>query len=60
MTREQRNEKILKAIEEATAKGTVSKKKARDTLVSEGIYTTKGKLKVEFGGESSKRDTAAA
>jgi hypothetical protein len=59
VTREQRNEKILKAIEEATAKGTVSKKKARETLVSEGIYTAKGKLKREFGGERSRRVTEA-
>lgn len=60
VTKEQRNEKILKAIEDATAKGSVSKKKARETLVSSGIYTAKGKLKVEFGGVSQKRDEAAA
>ncbi len=60
MTKEQRNEKILKAIEAATARGVVSKEKARETLTAEGIYTAKGKLKVEFGGKPQKRDDAAA
>ena len=50
MTNQQRNEKIIKAIEEATAKALVSKKKARELLISEGIYTAKGKLRAEFGG----------
>jgi hypothetical protein len=50
MTNQQRNEKIIKAIEEAKAKALVSKKKARELLISEGIYTAKGKLRAEFGG----------
>ncbi len=60
VTKGQRNERILKAIEEATAKGVVSKEKARETLMAEGIYTAKGKLKVEFGGKSQKRSDNAA
>jgi hypothetical protein len=50
MSHTQRNEKILRAIEEGTTRALVSKKVARDTLIKEGIYTTKGKLRVEFGG----------
>jgi hypothetical protein len=49
VTREQRNKKIIRAIEEATAKALASKKKAREALVSEGIYTAEGKLRTEFG-----------
>lgn len=60
MTHEQRNEKIIRAIEEATAKALVSKKKAREALVSEGIYTEKGKLRAEFGGATEKRGSKAA
>ena len=59
MTYEQRNKKIIKAIEEATAKAVVSKKKAREALVSEGIYTAKGKLRAEFGGAAKRGSTAA-
>ena len=59
MTHEQRNEKIIRAIEEATAKALVSKKKAREALVSDGIYTTEGKLRAEFGGNANKRGSAA-
>jgi len=60
VTKEQRNEKILRAIEQATARGVVSKAKARETLVAEGIYTTNGKLRAEFGGKSRKRGETAA
>lgn len=54
MTHAQRNEKILEAIAKETARALSSKKAARDTLISEGIYTQKGKLRVEFGGGKAK------
>lgn len=54
MTHAQRNQKILDAIAEQTARATASKKVARETLIREGIYTTRGKLRVEFGGQSKK------
>lgn len=54
MTHAQRNQKILDAIAEETARAVQSKKTARDTLIAEGIYTVKGKLRVEFGGKSKK------
>ena len=54
MTHAQRNAKILAAIAKETARATESQKIARDTLISEGIYTKKGKLRVEFGGGQSK------
>jgi hypothetical protein len=59
MTNEQRNEKILKAIEIQTKRALTSKKEARQTLINEGIYTKKGKLRAEFGGESAKKHEAA-
>lgn len=60
MTQAQRNKKILKAIEAKTKRALTSKKAARDALIEEGIYTTKGKLRVEFGGTSSKKNNVAA
>ncbi|WP_141521611.1 hypothetical protein [Novosphingobium sp. PC22D] len=54
MTHAQRNQKILEAIAEETERALASKKIARATLINEGIYTTKGKLRVEFGGASKK------
>ncbi|MFM2273155.1 MAG: hypothetical protein RL702_2220 [Pseudomonadota bacterium] len=59
MTHAQRNQKILDAIAKETARAVVSKKTARDTLIKEGIYTTKGKLRVEFGGQRKKAKVAA-
>ncbi len=59
MTHNQRNQKILDAIAEETLRALSSKKIARQTLISEGIYTVKGKLRVEFGGESKKNRAAA-
>jgi hypothetical protein len=60
VTHEQRNKKIIRAIENPTAKALVSKKKAREALVSDGIYTVDGKLRAEFGGSVNKRGSAAA
>lgn len=51
MTHAQRNRKILQAIEAETSRALASKKIARETLIKEGIYTTKGKLRAEFGGK---------
>ncbi len=59
MTNTQRNAKILDAIASETARALSSKKAARDVLIKEGIYTTRGKLRVEFGGESKKARAAA-
>jgi hypothetical protein len=56
----QRNKKILKAIKAETKRATASPQAARALLIEEGIYTAKGKLRVEFGGKSAKKDTAAA
>jgi hypothetical protein len=60
MTHAQRNQKILAAIEAETSRALVSKKVARDTLIKEGIYTTKGKLRAEFGGKTRKKEPVAA
>lgn len=58
MTRSQRNQKILDAISEETKRALASKKVARETLIAEGIYTTKGKLRAEFGGAGKKEPVA--
>lgn len=60
MTNDQRNKKILKAIEEETTRALASKKTARESLIKDGIYTLKGKLRVEFGGKSDKKQIVAA
>jgi hypothetical protein len=59
MTHAQRNAEILKILEENTKLATVSKAAARATLIGEGIYTKKGKLRVEFGGKSKKDSVTA-
>lgn len=56
----ERNQKILQAIEAKTKRVLVSKKAARDSLIEEGIYTKKGKLRAEFGGKKPKKDVKAA
>lgn len=60
MTRAERNRMIIEAIEAETALAMVSRKAARDLLIKDGIYTKKGKLRVEFGGERSKKKSTAA
>ncbi|MFG1190621.1 hypothetical protein [Xanthobacter flavus] len=60
MANSERNEKILKAIQAKTKRVTVSKKAARDSLVEEGIYTKKGKLRSEFGGSEPRKEVEAA
>lgn len=59
MTDAQRNKKILYGIARETARAVASKKAARETLVKEGIYTAKGKLRAEFGGKAKKARVAA-
>jgi hypothetical protein len=59
MTHAQRNQKILEAIAKETARAIASRKIARDTLIGEGIYTTEGKLRAEFGGQPKKAKVAA-
>jgi hypothetical protein len=59
MTDEQRHTAILTLISEHTEANTANKGAARDMLIKEGIYTKKGKLRVEFGGESKKVKTSA-
>lgn len=59
MTKAERNRKIIEAIEAETALALVSRKAARDLLIKDGIYTTKGKLRVAFGGEGTKKSSAA-
>lgn len=59
MTHAERNQKILDAIAEQTARALSSKKIARETLINEGIYTTKGELRVEFRGRRKKGGVAA-
>ena len=60
MTDAQRHDAIINLIREHTKKHTVSKAAARADLISSGIYTKKGQLRVEFGGPGSKRKSAAA
>lgn len=59
MTDAQRRLAIQSLIAKHTAANTVSKAVARESLIKEGIYTQKGKLRVEFGGEPKKAKTAA-
>ena len=59
MTDAQRREAIEKLIADYTSTHTTSKAAAREALVSEGIYTRKGQLRVEFGGEPKKARNAA-
>lgn len=54
MTHAERNRRILEAISKETARAVTSQKVARETLIREGIYTKKGKLRAEFGGASKK------
>jgi hypothetical protein len=48
MTDTQRRAAIFQAIEEETKVMTATKKKARDTLIGEGIYDEDGELSEEF------------
>lgn len=54
MTLEQRNAAILKVLAEQTKRKTKSAATARDALIKEGIYTSKGNLRAKFGGGKAK------
>lgn len=60
MTTAQRNAEILRILQVQTKRNTVSKAAARASLIAEGIYTKKGKLRVAFGGSSTRKAPAAA
>ena len=58
MTRQQQVQKVLAAIKTQTKRAAKSKTTARELLIKEGIYTTEGHLREEFGG--SKKRTKVA
>ncbi|MBV8977977.1 MAG: hypothetical protein JO261_00160 [Alphaproteobacteria bacterium] len=51
MTAEKTRAAIKKMIEKHTKSVTVSRKKARESLIKEGFYTAEGNLTEEYGGE---------
>ena len=59
MTDQKRRLIIEKLIADYTAENAVDRAKARRTLIDEGIYTSRGTLRVEFGGASKKAKAAA-
>lgn len=59
MTDAQRRSAIIGLIERYTAANNVTRNSARTSLINEGIYTKKGKLRVEFGGDSKKEKASA-
>lgn len=59
MTLAQRNAEIAKILKEQTKLNTASRAAARASLIGEGIYTKRGKVRAEFGGEPRKATTAA-
>jgi hypothetical protein len=60
MTRAERNRKIIEAMEAETTRALVSRQAARELLIKDGIYTKKGELRVEFGGERAKKKSSVA
>jgi hypothetical protein len=60
MTEAQRTARFKELAERHTAKHIVSKKAARDLLISEGIYTKDGKISPEYGGEARPKRVKAA
>ncbi|MBL8572517.1 MAG: hypothetical protein JNM13_02450 [Hyphomicrobiaceae bacterium] len=57
---QKRRDAILAMIEEYTKENTVSRKVARDTLIAEGIYTKRGKLRAEFRYDSPIKKASTA
>jgi hypothetical protein len=55
----QRRLAILNLIERRTAEDMTSKAAARESLIRDGIYTQKGKLRSEFGGGKRKGKSTA-
>jgi hypothetical protein len=50
MTTEAQRATIRDMIERHTAAATADRKTARQTLIKEGVYTSKGKLTAQYGG----------
>ncbi|MEA3010503.1 MAG: hypothetical protein QOJ91_2195 [Sphingomonadales bacterium] len=55
MTDTQRRAAIFQAIEEETKVMTATKKKARETLIGEGIYGEDGQLSEEFRDSDNRK-----
>ena len=60
MTKHERNAKIMAQLDATTKRGLKSRAAAREVLVKEGIYTSKGNLKAEFGGRGRRKATKVA
>jgi hypothetical protein len=58
MTREARDAAIRRLIDEYTAAAVVSKEKAREALIREGIYTQTGELAPEYQENSGSKNAA--
>jgi len=58
MTIEERNAEILRLLAERTQANTISRAVARKALIADGIYTQKGKVRAEYGGEPKPKDAA--
>jgi len=56
MTKEQERQEVIKLIRQYTDEKTITKKTARDALISEGIYTATGKLAESYGGKGSPKE----
>lgn len=54
MTNEERRAKVVKALDDYTTANTASPQAARAALIKEGIYTTDGQLRPEYGGPEIK------
>lgn len=59
MQLDDRNVVILGLLRQRTERNTISRKKAREALISDGIYTAKGKLRKEYGGKGKKAKSVA-
>lgn len=58
MTDEKRLQLAREAIREFSAQNSKSRKAARAGLMKTGIYTRKGKIRAEYGGEPKAAKTA--
>jgi hypothetical protein len=53
MTNEAQRAAIQQMIQRHTAAASATQKTARESLIKEGVYTTKGHLSPAFGGKKS-------
>lgn len=58
MTRQQQIQKVLAAIKTQTKRAAKSKTAAREFLIKDGIYTSEGHLREEFGGAKKRAKVA--